>query len=79
MRQDLYPNLYAANDETSDASKLETITEDTTDLTDTNNDFTEDTSEAHGSGSDDEVRGRMDEGEENISRSDDEGDGEPVR
>lgn len=79
LRQDLYPNLYAANDETSDASKLETIAEDTNDLTDTNNDFTEDTSEAHGSGSDDEVRGTMDEGEENISRSDDEGDAEPVR
>lgn len=86
LRQELYPNLYATNDENSDASKLETIAEDAADLTDTNNDFTEDTSEAHGSGSDDAVRGRMDDGEENISRSDDEGDddededgdGEPV-
>lgn len=76
LRQEIYPNLY---DETSDASKLETITEDTTDLTDTNNDFTEDTSEAHGSGSDDEVRGRnLDDGDENNSGSDNEGDGEQV-
>lgn len=78
MRQELYPNLYATNDETGDASKLETIAEDGADLTDTNNDFTEDTSEAHGSGSDDAIRGQMDDGEENISRSEDEGDDEPV-
>lgn len=87
LRQELYPNLYATNDDATEASKLETIAEDANDLTDTNNDNTEDTSEAHGSGSDDEVRGRMDDGEENISRSDEEeededGDGdddEPVR
>lgn len=78
LRQELYPNLFAANDDATDASKLETIAEDVTDLTDAYNDFTEDTSEAHGSGSDDEVRGRMDDGEENISRSDDEDDDEPV-
>lgn len=81
LRQELYPNLYAGNDESADASKLETITEDGADLTDTNNDFTEDTSEAQGSGSDDAVRGRMDDGEENIPRSDDDDDdddAEPV-
>lgn len=58
MRQELYPNLYSSQEAGADGegvSNLQTISEDNTELTDTNNEFTEDTSEAFGS--DDEVRG----------------------
>lgn len=57
IRQELYPNLYSSPDE--NGSNLDVIPED--DMTDTNNDFTEDTSEAQVS--DDEVRGKNEEAE----------------
>lgn len=52
LRLELYPLLYSGGEPTDG---LETIQEDGFEQTDTNNEFTEDTSEAFGS--DDEVRG----------------------
>lgn len=80
LRQLLYPNLNAPNshDGAGDAADfssvaasgdLDTITEDA-ELTDTNNDLTEDTSEAVGE-SDDEVRGGQN--EDDDDEDDDEG------
>lgn len=64
LREELYPNLFAeASNEPSDNPNLDTIPEDANEHTDTN-DFTEDTSEAQGS--DDEVRGRNLDEDENT-------------
>lgn len=72
LRQELYPNLYSASvgDDAADVnnSTLDTIAEDTNELTDTNNDFTEDTSEPLVS--DDEVRGRNMDEEEGDNNTD---------
>lgn len=64
LRQELYPNLYSASGtDGEDVSNLQTISEDTAELTDTNNEYTEDTSEAYAS--DDEIRVRLDDDLEN--------------
>lgn len=63
LQQELYPNLYATTENGEGESNLDTIAEEGNEQTDTNNDYTEDTSEAQGS--DDEVRQRHAEDEEN--------------
>lgn len=65
IRLELYPNLYSSTDE--NGSNLDVIPED--ELTDTNNDFTEDTSEAQES--DDGVRGKNDDMENSGDENDD--------
>lgn len=68
LRQELYPNLYAAPSGDGDGvSNLQTISEDASELTDTNNEYTEDTSEAYAS--DDEIRARPDDDMENEDES----------
>lgn len=69
LQQELYPNLFSENNE-SDAA-LGTIAEEGNEHTDTNNDYTEDTSEALGS--DDEVRKRRSDDDENSPENDDYG------
>lgn len=72
LRQELYPNLYASQEGTEDSSglsNLQTIAEDTNELTDTNNEFTEDTSEAYAS--DDDVRGGENNEDEDMENEDD--------
>lgn len=71
LRQELYPNLYASQegaDESSGLSNLQTIAEDTNELTDTN-EFTEDTSEAYAS--DDDVRGGENNEDDDMENEDD--------
>lgn len=73
LRLELYPNLYSSTSNEKDGSTLEPIAENANELTDTvsNNDLTEDTSEAFAS--DDEVRGpSRDEDEEDLDNSDEE-------
>lgn len=69
LQQELYPTLFSENNETESA--LGTISEEGNEHTDTNNDYTEDTSEALGS--DDEVRQRHAEDEENSPENDEYG------
>lgn len=56
-------------DDSSGLSNLQTIAEDTNELTDTNNEFTEDTSEAYAS--DDDIRGGENNGEDDMEHEDD--------
>lgn len=71
LREELYPNLFSSNaSERENGPTLESIAENANELTDTvsNNEFTEDTSEAFAS--DDEVRGparHEDEGDQDNS------------
>lgn len=72
LQQELYPNLLAAT-ENGDPN-MDTIAEETNEYTDTNNDNTEDTSEAQGS--DDDVRQRHadeEDGEEEEEENDEYG------
>lgn len=69
LQQELYPNLFSENNESEGA--LGTIAEEGNEQTDTNNDNTEDTSEALGS--DDEVRQRRTDDEENSPENDEYG------
>lgn len=68
LQQELYPNLFSEN---SEGDALGTIAEEGNEQTDTNNDNTEDTSEAFGS--DDEVRKRYGDEDENENSQDEDG------
>lgn len=69
LQQELYPNLFNENSEAESA--LGSIAEEGAEQTDTNNDNTEDTSEAFGS--DDDARQRHAEDDENSPENDEYG------
>lgn len=67
LQMELYPNLFSTTENAANGD-LDTITEEGNDQTDTNNDNTEDTSEAFGS--DDEIRQRHADEDENAVGND---------